>query len=425
MRSLGRRLAALLICCGLTAPALAQPAPTERLTFREAIERAIARNPASAVAAAGILRASSLLDQTRAASRLQINGSSTMTTLSRGVQFEGVTVTPRTSIIAGLDVRYPLYAPATWARRVEAQDTATIADLSAAETRRQTALAAADAYLAIIARRRVVEANVRARDAAQAHADLARELENRGSGSRLNRLRAEQEVAADEAFIEAAQMAVYRAQEALGVLVVANGPVDAAEEPQFGIEPPTVEPPAGSVLLRSDLRLFAAQQSAAERIFENNRKNYLPVLQGIFQPQTMYPSQFFTPQNVWRALLQFDIRLFDSGQRAAEAVAKQAAIDEAKAQRTARTTEVASEERTAREAVASAERQLARVRAAAERAQEVVDIVNLSFRAGAATSIEVIDDERRARDADNAVAIAEDTLRRARLDLLNAKGQFP
>jgi outer membrane protein TolC len=123
--------------------------------------------------------------------------------------------------------------------------------------------------------------------------------------------------------------------------------------------------------------------------------------------------------------VQFDIRLFDSGQRAAEAVAKQATIDEVKAQRTGRTTEIASEERTAREAVASAERQLARVRAAADRAQEVVDIVNLSFRAGAATSIEVIDDERRARDADNAVAIAEDTLRRARLDLLNARGQFP
>ena len=84
-----------------------------------------------------------------------------------------------------------------------------------------------------------------------------------------------------------------------------------------------------------------------------------------------------------------------------------------------------SEVRAAREAVASAERVLASARAAADQAQQVVDIVNISFRAGAATNIEVIDAERGARDADMAVAIAEDTLRRARLDLLTALGRFP
>jgi outer membrane protein TolC len=54
-----------------------------------------------------------------------------------------------------------------------------------------------------------------------------------------------------------------------------------------------------------------------------------------------------------------------------------------------------------------------------------VEIVNVSFRAGAATNIEVIDAERRARDADTAVAAAENDLRRARLDLLTALGRFP
>jgi outer membrane protein TolC len=84
-----------------------------------------------------------------------------------------------------------------------------------------------------------------------------------------------------------------------------------------------------------------------------------------------------------------------------------------------------SEVRTAREAVASAERGLTTARAGADQARQVVNIVNVSFRAGAATNIEVIDAERRARDADLAVATAEDTLRRARLELLTAAGQFP
>jgi outer membrane protein TolC len=81
--------------------------------------------------------------------------------------------------------------------------------------------------------------------------------------------------------------------------------------------------------------------------------------------------------------------------------------------------------RTAREAVASADRTLASARAAAAQAGEVVNIVNVSFRAGGATNIEVIDAERTARDTDTAVAVAEDALRRAQLDLLIALGQFP
>ena len=54
-----------------------------------------------------------------------------------------------------------------------------------------------------------------------------------------------------------------------------------------------------------------------------------------------------------------------------------------------------------------------------------MNIVNISFRAGASTNIEVIDAQRSARDVDTAVAVAEDTLRRARLNLLTAIGRFP
>ncbi len=415
-------------------PAAQAPAPVERLSFQDAIARAISRNPSTAIAAANIFRAEALLAQARSATGLRINGNVTSTTLNRGIQFEGTTVQPQTSMTASLDVRYPLYAPAVWARRVEAQDAAGIAQLSATETRRQIALATADAYLSIIARRRVVEANVRARDAAKAHADLARELENRGTGSRLNRLRAEQELSTDEGLIESARLALYRAQEVLGVLVVANGPVDAADEPTFDVSAPTTSPggtasaggaTSGSVMLRSDLQLFTAQQRAAERVVDNNRKSYLPTLQGIFQPQSTYPRNIFQPSNLWRALLQFDVQLFDNGARVAERRVRESAVEIARTQLAARTTEIASEERMAREAVASAGRELSSVRTAASQAQEVVTIVNVSFRSGAATNIEVIDAERRARDADTAVAVSEDTLRRARFDLLNALGRFP
>ena len=52
-------------------------------------------------------------------------------------------------------------------------------------------------------------------------------------------------------------------------------------------------------------------------------------------------------------------------------------------------------------------------------------ITDVAFRAGATTNLEVIDAQRRARDAETAAAIAEDRERQARLDLLVALGLFP
>jgi outer membrane protein TolC len=87
--------------------------------------------------------------------------------------------------------------------------------------------------------------------------------------------------------------------------------------------------------------------------------------------------------------------------------------------------DAASEIRAARENVRRSELVLQRTRDAASQAAQVLEITNISFRAGATTNIEVIDAQRRARDADTAVAVAEDNVRQARLDLLNAVGRFP
>src|SRR5262249_8283948 len=159
-----------------------------------------------------------LLDETRSGSRLQINGTVVTTTLNRGVEFDGTTVTPRNQVTGTLDVRMPLYAPAQWARTAQATDNTRVAELNAADVRRQTALATADAYLTIIVRRRAVDANLVARDTAKAHFDLAHELQERGAGSLLNELRAQQELTLDEGLVESSRIALYRAQEALGVL---------------------------------------------------------------------------------------------------------------------------------------------------------------------------------------------------------------
>ena len=408
------------------------PLVVERVTFQQAIDRAIANNPSAAVAAAGILRAEGLLAQARAGSMLQVTGSIQTTTLNKGVEFQGATVQPRTQLNASLTLDQPIVAAAAWARRAQAKDNVQIAELTAVETRRQIALATADAYLSILAELRVLEGNNRARDTARAHFDLAAQLEQQGTGSRLNALRAQQQVSTFERQLESASLAVYRAREALGVLLVANGPVDAIDEPSFALPPGAPAPGSTTadlapVLLQSrpDLRLFSSQRQAAQRVLSDSSKDRWPSLDAIFLPQTIRPAAFFSEANSWRFLLQASIPVFDSGQRSSLKTQRRAALDVAQASLSGALTQASSQVRAAREAVASGERSLASAQAAADQGQQVVNIVNVSFSAGAATNIEVIDAERSARDADTAVAAAEDTLRRARLDLLLALGRFP
>jgi outer membrane protein TolC len=408
------------------------PQPVERVTFQQAIDRAMRNNPSVAIAVAGILQAEGLLGQARSATRPQVTGSVVTTTLNRGVQFEGAVVTPRNQIAGSLNVDVPIVAAAAWARRTQAQDNRQVAELSAADVRRQIALATADAYLTVIASRRVVEATMRARDSARVHYELASQLEQRGTGSRLNALRAQQQWSTDEVLLESAGLSVYRAQEALGVLIVADGPVDATDEPPFDLPPDAtvVASRSGNLAtsllpFRTDLQLYSGQVRAAERVVRDSSKDFWPTFNLIFIPQTTYPSQVFVPANSWRLLLQGNVPIFDSGQRASLKVQRQSSLDVASATLQGAITQVSSQVRAAREAVASGLRGLAAAQTAADQGQQVVNIVNVSFRAGASTNIEVIDAERSARDADTAVAVAEDTLRRARLDLLMALGRFP
>ncbi|MCA1560923.1 MAG: TolC family protein [Acidobacteria bacterium] len=166
---------AVLIALALASPrgVLAQTAaPVERVTFEEAIARAVSHNPGVAEASAGILRAEAVLQQVRAGSRPAITGNATTTTIDTERSFGGEAVTPRTQLAATMDLAVPLLTPVRWAQRGRAGDQLRIARLGADEARRQIAIAAGEAYLAVITRRRVVELDERSRDTARAHFEL-------------------------------------------------------------------------------------------------------------------------------------------------------------------------------------------------------------------------------------------------------------
>jgi hydrophobic/amphiphilic exporter-1 (mainly G- bacteria), HAE1 family len=403
--------------------AAVQTAALETVTFDEAITRALEKNPSVAIAATNILRSEALLDQARAVVRPRVTGNITNTTLDTGREFGGQTVQPQNQTLLGLNASMPVIAAAQWAARAQAMDQVEISRLSVTDTRRNIAVATASAYLAVIAQKRQVDVIRTAVETARGQLDYNAKRREGGVGSRLNELRSSQLLAATEAQLEVLLFNVRRAQEALGVLLAANGPVDAAGEPAFEVPQETGE--SEWLPNRPDLKVFTAQRQASERVVKDSRYDWWPGATVVFGPQLLTPSGIFQPSRTWSLSVQLSQPIFEGGQRKAlrhqrEALFQASTLSLEQAQIEAR-----AEVRLARAAVDSRERALARARDAAQTAGEVLKITIIAFEAGSTTNIEVIDAQRSARDQEAVVAIAEDAVRQARLDLLVALGRFP
>jgi outer membrane protein len=405
-------------------PSLAVAQAIEALTFDEAVRRAVTSHPTVQQAAAGVSRAEAILQQARGRSLPSVDARFTTNVIDPVTSFNGSSIVPRTQTLTTAGVSVPLLAAVSWAERKQAADQVAVSERVVADARRAIAFAAGRAYLTIIAQRRVQELNERARDNARAHYEYANQRYEGGLGSRLNAVRARQELSSNEARVEEARLAVRRAQEALGVLVAADHPVDAAAEPRFELPAPA----AAEIEIirgRQDIQAIATRQAAAERVAADAWKSYLPSATALFTPQTLAPAGLFANSRSWSASMLFSVPLFDAGQRRGERHEREALVDVVRAERANAERQAASEVRAAREAVGASERAVEHARAAAQQANEVVQITDVAFREGATTNIEVIDAQRRARDAETAAAIAEDAVRQARLELLVATGQFP
>jgi len=398
--------------------------PTTVVEFDDAVARAVAANRSVAQSALAIERAEALLQQARAATRPSVSATISSVTLDREVGFDDRVTQPRTQVIFGATASMPILAPARWAAVAQARAQIGIAELSVTEARRQMSVAAAQAYLAVIAQRRQVEVTQRSVETARAHLEYARNRREGGLGSRLNELRAAQSLSTDEARLENARLAVRRAQEALGIILAESGPVDAGREP-------ALEVPAGAVsadaalVERSDLRLQRAVLAAAERVFADSIRDIMPTGTVSFTPQYVTPRGLFQPSQSWRLTFSVTQPIFEGGQRVAAKQLRAASVNQARLTIETLEIQVRADVRLAQAAVDSYARALEFARSAAAQAAEVVTITSGAFELGATTNIEVIDAQRQARDAEAQAVIAEDALRRARLDLLVALGRFP
>jgi HAE1 family hydrophobic/amphiphilic exporter-1 len=423
--------AALVMALVFAAPAAAQPqpggapaaVPPPAITFDEAVAAAVDQNFTVQITATNVLRAEALLQQVRATTLPFASASVINSTLDADRGFDGNIVQPQNQWTLGATVGMPVLAAARWAARAQQEDRVELERLNVADVRRQIAISAATAYLAIINQKRLVEVQERSLETARAQVDYNQKRLEGGIGSRLNALRASQIASTEEGLVEVFRLNVQRAQEALGVLINADGPRDATGEPAF--EVPVIGAPDTWLPSRTDYQLFDADRALAERIVRDSSKDWWPTATVSFDPTYVTPAGLFQPSATWRLTVSVGQPIYDGGQRRGLRREREANLRARELSLQQLALQARAEVRTARAAVEYQERALASARAAAGSANEVLNITIIAFDAGASTNIEVIDAQRSARDLETAVAQAEDRVRQARLDLLVALGRFP
>ena len=234
-----------------------------------------------------------------------------------------------------------------------------------------------------------------------------------------------QDVSNDEVLVETSTLDLRRAQEALGVLLTGDGPFDAADEPVFDDLGSIADAVASAEQKRADVAVLAMREAAAEHVLRDSWRDWVPALNFQFQELYQNPPVLGAPGRYWQAQLQLSIPIFDGGLRRGERDERAALVKEAQANLAGGKVQARSDVRIANDAIRLADRGLESARNAARQAHDALDITNLSYSAGASTSLDVLDAQRRARDADTSVATAEDAARQARLDFLVGSGRFP
>lgn len=404
-------------------------APAERISFTEAIHRAAARNPSVEVAAAEIRRAEALVRESQSQWFPVLTGNGAYTRLDGDRKFGNNVFVYQSTETANLNLSVPLFAPSRWLATSRVGEFVDVQKASAEDVRRTIALAAGRAYLSVVSAQRFTQVSESARDNAKSHYEYAHTRRVAGVGNRIDEVRAAQELATDESQRQANLGSLARAQEALGVLIGSDAPVDARD--QLNTEYPA--PPVAQLDLaltdartvRPDVRAQEQRLQSAQHVVRDSWADYAPLLTAAIQPFFQHPATATQPETGWQAQLVLTLPLYDGGYRYGARRERQALEDEARSSLTATLREAASEVRAAFAALQLADQSLKSAREASELATEALQLANLAYHAGATTDLEVVDAERRQRDTNSSTAAAEDAARQARLDLFAASGRFP
>jgi len=207
-------------------------------------------------------RCTAVVRETKAAWLPTLYGNGSYTHLDGNRVNAGTVVESQNELGANLTLTVPLVMTRQWMNTDESRLDADATAATSTDVRRTVAYATGQAYLAVYAQKTIIEIDEVARGTARRHADYAHERYAGGVGTSLDEVRALQEVAIDDALVQQAYAPLAAVEEALGIVVGAQGPLDTSEDPVLAA-PPTLEDGVHDAERRTDVIALGARLKAA------------------------------------------------------------------------------------------------------------------------------------------------------------------
>jgi outer membrane protein TolC len=325
---------------------------------------------------------------------------------------------------AQVQVTLPLFAPALWYAIQSSYRAEEFADRSVDNARRELLFGVAQTYYGVTSLKKLLEVSERLLEMAQRQEKDAEVRFKAGTIAKVGYLRAEIDRARAEQDVRRSRNALDSARIALAELLDREVDFDVAEPPAPAAAPAGADLAATALRERRDVQAARANEALAGSIRSTSAARYLPSLGAFGRYQVSNVGGFTGKSDSWAVGLALNWNLFDGGLREAELREGSARIAEAEASRRSAERKAVAEVKQAQLDLESARANAQKSKEQAELAAENQRLVDVSFRAGAATAVEQADATASLRNALIAATTDELQAQLAALRVLKVAGIF-
>jgi len=426
------------------------PAPTAIGTWEQTLDLIRNRSTDLRTAFDEVLRAQGLVRTALAATLLTINGTATyqhqlagsntafsvtpaqQAALGPAVSqlLEGLGETSNDQVILGAQATQPIIAFEAWHSYKTSKINVQAAQLSFEDMKRTIALSVANDLIAVITAERVAELNRVGTRSALERLDLARRKNDLGAASRLDVIRAQQDVETARATLVTGDESLRQAREALGLALGIPGEVGVTKDLNLdGLVKAAVDTcrAADSVDDRADVAAARTRLEVAKRRVDDVYYLFLPTLsaQSVASYDLSLPSSAGSTVSSWNISGVLTVPLWDGGVRYGSLRQNRALEDEARqtleATRRVALVQVAQ----ARRSVSVAEASEMVAKNARVLAAENDRLTRTGYIEGQGTSLELVTAAAALREAEITLALRQFDLVRARVTAILALANCP
>jgi outer membrane protein TolC len=430
-----------MIAAGLVAAlALSQAAAPPVLTYDDALRAALARSQDLKAVQARLAQARTIGWKVWSQQLPQISASGSYTHSSVAAIFPfptsanlttgdlntmPFTIQPQDQLGAQIQATIPLIAPQLWFGIGAASAGERQAVESAESARRDILFGVAQLYYGAVGARYAVQVIQKQLAIAQDHEKDAKVRFDAGTAPKVALLRAEIDRAQAEQNLRAARAGYDSARTALDT-ALDRGDID--YDVEVPPEPPHPAPEAGleaeALQNRPDVKAAEAGLRSARRTRESYWAEYLPSLGAFAHWNWANFPGFSGTESTWAVGLALNWNLFDGSLREAQIRESGAKVAEAEATRRSAELKAVEEVRRSRLDLETAQANRAKAQEQADLARENQKLVEVNYKAGAATYIEVSDANNQLLSAELEVIAEQVKEGLAGLALLKAAGRF-